>query len=69
MDSSPLSNRYNTVACRSMIRHSFALHELSPLIKATLSNEDEDEMIRALPAERVQMFVDAIDEVRPAPSC
>jgi len=54
----------NITACECLVRRKFAPHELPSLIEAILSSNDGDEMIRCLPRDDAQTFVDVIDEAR-----
>ena len=60
----PLSLNRNTAACWRLIRLAYAPLERIPLIEAILSSQDEEEVIRALPLQDAQIFVDAINEAR-----
>ena len=55
---------FNPPACRRLIRRGFAPHELSSLIEAIFSNEDEGGVIRRLLSDNAQTFIDVMDEVR-----
>ena len=59
-----LSLNCNTSACRRLIRFASAPHERIPLIEAILSSQDEEEVIRGLPLQDAQVFIDAINEAR-----
>ena len=45
-----------------MVKREFAPHELPSLIEAIFSSNDGDEMIRRLPRDDTQTFIDVIDE-------
>ena len=59
-----LLNR-NIVACRGLIRQASSCEYPSILlIEAILSSKDKDEIIRRLPGDDAQVFIDVIDKAR-----
>ena len=54
----------NVAACGRLVKREFAPHELPSLIEAIFSSNDGDEMIRCLPRDDAQTFIDVIDEAR-----
>ena len=52
------------VACKRLFKREFTPHEFPSLIEAIFSSNDEGEVIRSLPEEDAQAFIDAIDEAR-----
>jgi hypothetical protein len=64
-DSLPFLN-FDTPACRRLIRHAFAPHELPSLVEAIFSSKDESGIVRCLNGDDAQIFIDVIDEVRSA---
>ena len=54
---SPLSSK-------RLIGRSFLPHEFLPLIRATLTDEDEIKVIDSLYGDSAQAFVDAVQDVR-----
>ena len=60
----PSLSTSNITACERLIKREFAPHELPSLIEAILSSNDEGEMIRCLPGDDAQTFIDVIDEAR-----
>jgi len=60
----PFFSTSNVTAYGRLVRREFAPHELPSLIEAILSNNDDGEMIRCLPGDDAQSFVDVIDEAR-----
>jgi hypothetical protein len=62
-DSFPFLN-FDTPACRRLIRHAFAPHELPSLVEAIFSSKDESSIVLCLHGDDAQLFIDVIDEVR-----
>ena len=54
----------NVAACGRLVRREFVPHELPSLINTILSSHDKDEMIRCLPGDDAQTFIDVMDEAR-----
>jgi len=56
-------------ACRRLVEHAFALHELPSLIEAIFLDKNESRMIESLLGDDAQTFIDVIDEVCPTFIC
>ena len=58
------SLKFNILVYGGLVRRAFALHELSSLIEAILSSQDEGDTIVHLLGDDAQAFVDVMDEAR-----
>ena len=61
-----LLSNLNIPACECVIGRAFVPHELPSLIEAIYSSKDEGNIIRCLPRDDAQTFIDVMDEVRSA---
>ena len=52
------------LSCKRLIGRGFLPHEFLPLIRATLTNEDEIKVIDSLYGDNAQAFVDMVQDVR-----